>query len=105
MTLTLRSYTTSGVDEFGNPIKTWVERPWVVAGIAPGAVQDPMQPNRDASVVAWTVYADTPAPADEDQALVDGAWFPINGKPADWTRGPYGAGPGGVIVELRRAEG
>ena len=107
LTLTARSFTGSGVDDFGNPVKTWVERDWIVSGMAPGAVQDPMQPNRDASVVAWTVYADAAAatPTDADQVLVDGAWLAVNGRPADWTRGPFGTGPGGVVVELRKVDG
>ena len=106
-TLTARGFTESGVDDFGNPVRTWVERSWTVFGLAPGAVQDPMQPNRDASVVAWTVYAPPGAatPTDADQVLVDGVWFPVNGKPADWTRGPFGPSPGGIVVELRKVEG
>lgn len=107
ITLTLRTYTEAGLDDFGNPVRTWVERPWIVTGMAPGAIQDPMQPNREASIVAWTVYAEKSAtpPTDADQVLVDGAWLPVNGRPADWTRGPYGVDPGGLVVELRRADG
>lgn len=94
----------SGVDEFGNPTHTWATSNWVIRGIAPGAMQEPYQANRDASDVAWTVYADS-APSEYAEVMVNDEWFSVEGRPSDWTRGSYGPGPGGFVIELRRVEG
>src|SRR5690242_8001151 len=105
--LRVRSSATSGADEFGNATASTTERDWHVHAIAPGAMSDPFQPNRDVSLVAYTILApasdDVPTEADEVQ--VDGEWLPVNGRPADWTRGPWAAGNAGVSVELAAANG
>lgn len=92
------------VDEFGNQTQTWTTTTWTIRGIAPGAMQEPFEANRDASQIAWTVYADT-APSEYAEVLVNDEWFSVMGRPNDWTLGPYGSGPGAFVVELRRVEG
>lgn len=106
-TLRVRTVTSGALDAFGNAART-VGTPtdWVVTGFAPGAIQEPWQANRDASVVAWTVYAKSASGITETSEVeVDGTWYPVNGRPSDWTRGPYGSAWAGVVVELRTVEG
>lgn len=84
----------------------WTERPWAVNAIAPGAMREPALPNRDLSVIAYTLYGpakDAPTTAYQ-QVILDGTTYSIDGTPSDWTRGPSPTG-GGVVVELRRADG
>ena len=105
--LTVREPTAGARDEFGNPTTTWKERTWRVHAIAPGAMAEPEQENRDLSLVLYTVLgpavgAPTSAHA---QIRVDGEWLDIDGKPSDWTRGPWAHPTAGVSVMLRRAEG
>lgn len=108
--------TTPGDDEFGNPVKTWVERDWPVRAVAPGSMEESDRSNRDLSVVAWTVYADKGGePGEHDQVGLpgDSAWYTVEGRPEDWTMGPprigptgpFPTNPPGVVVELRRADG
>ena len=106
-TLRVRSTTTGAPDEFGNPTTTTTERDWPVHGIAPGAMSDPAQPNRDASLIAYTVLApkSTDAPTEADEVLVDGEWLAVNGRPSDWTRGPWPFPGAGLTVELSATNG
>lgn len=105
--LTVREPTPGDPDEFGNPTTTWTERTWRVHGVAPGGMSEPDQPNRDLSLIAFTIYgpkADAPT-SEHAEIQVDGEWFTIEGRPKDWTRGPWPHPTAGVVVELRRAEG
>ena len=106
-TLRVRSATAGAPDEFGNPTTTLTERDWRVHGIAPGAMSDPAQSNRDASLIAYTVLAPHSAdlPTEADEVLVDGEWLAVNGRPADWGRGPWPFPDAGVTVELSAANG
>ena len=36
----------------------WDNDTWTVRGIAPGAMEEPDNSNRDLSLIEWTVYAD-----------------------------------------------
>jgi hypothetical protein len=63
-------------------------------------------------VVAWTVYGPKgDEPGERDQVALpwesdpDPVWHDIEGKPDDWTRGPWRMPLAGVVVELRRTEG
>lgn len=96
-TVTIRTLTENG----------WQEQPWTVHAIAPGAMREPSEPNRDLSIIAYTLYgpaagAPTSAAA---QVVLDGVTYSVDGTPKDWTRGPGPVGVGGVVVELTRAEG
>ena len=94
-------------DDFGNPTTSWTERTWDVHGIAPGASSEPDQPNRDLSLVLYTVLgpkAGAPT-SPHAQIRVDGAWLDVDGTPDDWTRGPWPHPTAGVSVMLRRADG
>lgn len=106
-TLTVREPSSGAPDEFGNVTQTWAERTWRVHGVAPGGMNEPDQPNRDLSLIVFTVLGPkTGAPTSERaQIRVDGEWFDIEGRPKDWTRGPWPHPTAGVVVELIRAEG
>lgn len=96
-------------DDFGNPVPTWVEGDWPVSGIAPGAMDEPGQSNRDLSVVVWTLYGPKSGgypKSSQAEVMVpfDGEWFPVNGHPKDWTLGPWSHPTAGIVVELRRAD-
>lgn len=79
---------------------------WAVYGLAPGARAEAVQPNRDVSEVAWTIFAPVSddAPTAKDLVVLDGTEYPVEGEPQDWSRGPFGS-PGGLVVELKRGEG
>ena len=105
--LPLRERVAGDRDDFGNVEWTWVEREWAVHGIAPGVMDEPMMSNRDLSRIVYTVFGPKrDAPTTESAEIqVDGEWFPIDGKPKDWTRGPWEHPTAGVVVELTRVEG
>ncbi|AKU15750.1 hypothetical protein [Luteipulveratus mongoliensis] len=103
-------------DAFGNPTKTWPvenEKPWAVHAIAPGALSamsEPSQPNRDLSLIIWSVYGPKAGnyPTTEHSRIKlpgDADWYDIDGHPDDWTRGPWEHPTAGLVVELRRADG
>ena len=105
--LTVREPTAGARDEFGNPTTTWTERTWRVHAVAPGAMAEPGEANRDLSLVLYTVLgpkAGAPT-SPHAQIRVDGAWLDVDGTPDDWTRGPWPHPTAGVSVMLRRADG
>lgn len=94
-------------DRHGNPTFTFSEpQPWPVWGIAPGAAE-PHEPNRDLSIVEWTVYAPmSPAlPGELDRVILDDVEYEVEGRALDWTRGPWPHPTAGAVVELKRPEG
>jgi hypothetical protein len=94
-------------DDFGNVTRTWAERSWAVHFVSPGAMAEPGHPNRDASTIVYSVAGPKAgAPSSEHAEIkVDGEWFPVDGRPKDWTRGPWSHPSAGVVVELKRVEG
>lgn len=110
-TVTVREWAPTGVDdEHGNPIADWFSALWQVHGIAPGAMQDTDDQNRDKSIIAWTVYGPMrggyPRTPRAEIMLPGGAvWYPVDGMPDDWTRGPWDHPFAGLSVALRRVEG
>ena len=105
--LTVREPTAGAPDEFGNATTTWAERTWRVHSVAPGVMDEPGLQNRDMSRIVYTVFGPkSDAPTTESaEVKVDGEWFPVDGKPKDWTRGPWPHPTAGVVVELTRVEG
>jgi hypothetical protein len=105
--LHVRRHSTSGVDDYGNPVDTFGPPVvWDVWWLAPGTMREIFDA-RDASEIIWTVgaAADSDAPTEFDRVVVDGSEFAVNGRPADWTRGPVANPTAGLTVELRRVEG
>lgn len=107
--LQVRRFSPAGEpDAHGNTAATYGDpESWVVRGLAPGAMDEPGNANRDLSLIEWTVYADAndSAPGERDLVLVDGDEFTVEGRPSDWTRGPWANPAAGLVIELRRAEG
>ena len=105
--LTVRTRTEGVKDAFGNVTTTWPERDWRVRSVAPGAMVDPAEPNRDLGSIAYTVHADADSqpPTRLDKVVIDGEPFDVDGDPADWTRGPWPNPAAGVVVLLKRSEG
>lgn len=106
-TLHVRHRIVGGEDAHGNPTAGWSEpQPWLVHGIAPGANEEPGLKGRDLSEVAWTVYAPPVDPPHEgDRVIVDGDEFEVDGRPSDWSRGPWVFTAAGLSVRLKRIEG
>jgi hypothetical protein len=107
-TLAVRRYQPGATDAHGNPVESWSEsQPWVVRGYAPGAMAEPSEANRDLSLIEWTVYADAndSAPGERDLVVLEGDEYAVEGRPADWTKGPWPHPTAGIVVELKRAEG
>lgn len=96
-------------DAHGNPVKTYADpTPWPVHGFSPGSNAEPGgDGNRDLSVIEWTVYAPASdkAPGEHDLVVLLGVEYAVEGRPADWTNGPWPHPTAGLSVELRRAEG
>ena len=95
-------------DSHGNPRVTYAApTDWRVHGLQPGANIETAQPNRDLSEIVWTVYAPASdeAPGELDLVVVDGEDFEVEGRLADWTRGPWEHPTAGIVVELRRHTG
>lgn len=94
-------------DVHGNVTDSWgtaVDLP--VHGIAPGAMDEPGQGQRDVSMVEFSLLCPAGTVADErDRITLDGKDFDINGRPRDYTRGPWDNPVAGVVIELKRVEG
>lgn len=117
-TLLVRRRVLGAIDEFGNANSTWsAPADWAVYGAAPGAMVELPDPNRDASQVSWSILAPTTdsVPSEYDEVALpwitdphgDVVWFPVLGRPKDYTRGPFTRSPdvGGTVVELRVING
>lgn len=107
-TLGVKRRTEDDEDAHGNPVVTYDDaEDWVVDGYAPGANVDPGNPNRDLSLILWTVYApnNADAPTELDRVVLDGAEYDVEGRPGDWTKGPWAHPTAGIVVELKRPEG
>lgn len=107
-TLQVKRRQAGSKDSHGNKAVTYAApADWVVRGYAPGANVEGTDLHRDLSVVLWTVYADATddVPGELDLVVLNGVDYAVEGRPADWTHGPWHNPVAGVVVELKRAEG
>ena len=107
-TLGVRRYSGTVKDAHGNATVSFAAAvDWPVRQVDPGAMSEPLEARRDASVVVFTVHANPHAntPTERDRVVVDGVEYAVNGRPKDWTRGPWRNPVAGVVVELRNVEG
>ena len=107
-TLGVRRHAGSVKDAHGNTTSVFAEPiAWPVHGVAPGAMDEPFEARRDSSLVLWTVYApkSSATPTERDRVIFDGVEYAVNGRPKDWTRGPWPNPAAGIVVELRNVEG
>ena len=106
--LGVRRYVAGAKDRHGNPVDSWsAAQEWRVWALAPGASAELVEAGRDGSRIAWTVYApaSADAPGERDRVLVGSDEFEVDGRPLDWTKGPWPSTVGGVVVALTRVEG
>jgi hypothetical protein len=113
-TLQVRRRVVGAADSHGTKAITWAAgTDWVVDGYAPGAAgssignSEPFRPNRDLSLILWTVYApaNADAPMELDRVVLGGVEYDVEGRPDDWTHGPWPHPTAGIVVELKVAEG
>lgn len=106
-TLARRPYQAGATDSHGNTVEAWgdpVDLP--VTAIAPGAMDEPGTAGRDLSVIAYTLYCPPGTVASErDRVILDDDEYEIDGRPQDWTTGPWPNPAAGVVIRLKRAEG
>ena len=107
-TLGVRRLVSEGKDAHGNTVTAHADAVnWPVRQIDPGAMAEPFEARRDASVVVYTIHADPHpnTPTVRDLVVVDGIEYAVEGEPKDWTRGPWPNPVAGIVVELRNVEG
>lgn len=107
VTLQVRRRTTATKDSHGNPAVSFADpAPWCVYGYEPiNAERDTV--DRDLSTIGWKVYAppSCETPTELDRVILEGAEYAVDGRPADWTDGPWSHPTAGDVVLLRRTEG
>lgn len=92
-------------DPFGRPILAPPdERVVRVYGWAPAGFAEGLE--RNAAAVSWDLDLLAPpdvigATSERDQFRVLGHLFDVDGRPADYSHGPHGQQPGGVIRLVR----
>lgn len=104
----VRRYVAGAKDEFNNAVDAWQDpTDWWVRSIDPVTGREPDQSFRDLASLALKIEADkTPdVPTYRDIVIVDGVEYPVDGRPDDWTQGPWTNPVAGVTVYLRRVEG
>lgn len=91
------------VDALGNRIDSWEpaeELPvWL---IAPGAMEEPDDANRDLSHIQWTLYCPHDVQVHERDRITRGEKYEVDGRPGVWV-GPNQVK--GTVIRLARAEG
>lgn len=97
-------------DRYGNRIVVTVRKPWLVYSVAPGATQEPDEPNRTAVVTGLAVYApaDGPQPTAADAIEVPSlGMFEVAGDVQTWDLNPHHATTTqrGLVVTLQRKAG
>ena len=96
----------TGVDRYGNPQYTDVESTVEGAAFDPGGSREPVEVGRTQTVTTPKLYFANSRPdlTRDDSVRVRGVVYAVEGDPADW-RSPFGSSLGGLVVELKRAEG
>jgi hypothetical protein len=106
--LGVRRWAPGTKDEFGNVTDTWAAATdWWVRSVDPVSNRELATQNRDPAVIAFAIQADKSPemPGYRDLVVIDGAEYPVDGAPDDWTKGPWFNPVAGVVVYVRRAEG
>lgn len=107
-TLQLKRYISTTTDDRGNDVAEYDDPiAWPVHSYAPGANDEPGTAGRDLSLILWTVHAPATGliPSERDLVTIDGVDFEVDGRPSDWSHGPWPFPGAGIVVLLRRAEG
>ena len=95
-------------DGHGNSVQQWGDPiAWMVRQVDPGASVRPFEQGRDLSMVLFTVHSDAGpnVPTEFDLVVVDGVEYAVQGRPSDWTRGPFPNPAAGVVTFLKAVSG
>ena len=106
--ISVRRFIAGAKDEFNNSVPSWAAaQPWDVRSVDPLTGREPGIQFRDMATLALVVQADkTPeVPGYRDRVVVDGEEYDVDGRPDDWTMGPWANPAAGVTVYLKRVEG
>lgn len=105
--VTRRREQQAGTDRYGDPIYETVDEVLRErAAFDPGGAREPVEVGREQVVTEPKLYflKQYPDLRDDDQVIVRGQVYDIEGIPADW-RSPFGSAVGGVVVELKKVDG
>lgn len=105
--VTRRRREQTGVDRYNSPVYALVDTVLEQrAGFDPGGSREPVEVGRTQTVTTPKLYfrRQWPDLVKTDLVLVRGVKYSIEGDPADW-KSPYGSTVGGLVVELKKAEG
>jgi hypothetical protein len=105
--VTRRRQEQTGEDRYGNPVYEFVDTVLAErAGFDPGGSREPVEVGREQVVTTPKLYfrQQWPDLTSSDRVIVRGVEYAIEGDDGDW-RSPYGSDVGGLVVELKRAEG
>ena len=106
--VTRRRQQQTGTDRYGNPEYSTVDTVLPeLAGFDPGGSREPVEVGREPTVTTPKLYFLRAYPdlTDDDQVIIRGVAYDIEGIPADW-RSPFeGSDIGGVVVELKKVDG
>ncbi|MDN5725162.1 MAG: hypothetical protein L0G99_04410 [Propionibacteriales bacterium] len=109
ITVHVSRYTGKQRDPLGNISEGWGDpEPLKVQGIAPGAMVEPGEANRDASRIAWTLYCPAGTEVGErDRIDIAGQTYEVAGRPKPFDQGPWDwtRGLGGTVIELEAVTG
>ena len=96
------------VDGYAEPDSWGPVVEYAGCAVAPGAVVEVFEPNRDGVGVEFTVYFPPGAVVGaRDRVTLPGHAdpFDVTGTPQDWGRNPFSGTPSGVVVQLGRFDG
>lgn len=108
LTLGVRRYSPGPKNSHGIPAPLYsAPIPWQVYGYGPGENTEPAAPNRNQSTHGWVVYAPTSenTPTEHDLVVIAGEDYHVDGRPKDYTHGPWPHPTAGIEVHLTRTEG
>lgn len=105
-TIGVKRYTEGSVDQYNNPTKSWSAPVAVeVYSIAPTTSAEPFEAGRNAVITGLTVLAPVGTViGPKDRVVINSEEYEVDGKIADWSKGPFGWAPG-IEIKLKRAEG
>lgn len=105
--LQVKPFLPGAADTHGNVEDSWgTPVPLKVHAIAPGAMVEPNVQGRDMSLVLYTLYCPAGVKVSEyDRVTMGGNDYVVDGRPMDYTQGPWFNTVAGIAVHLKNVEG
>ena len=103
VTITLRSTVTTD-DGLGNTTAVVTESTWGPCAVAPRYANESTDPRVPPVIVGKTVYGPTTAINSDDQLVIGGVVYEVDGLPGEW-RNPFTGWDAGIEVPVKRAAG